>query len=105
MKRNYFHVKPLDQAQLRVWDRYLDWQVGQANHHRTKILFERCLIPCALYEQVSLGCKVSIEILTSILVLGEICALFGTRSSAGSRRRFAGFDQNVRLERYGGERE
>ena len=27
LKRTYFHVKPLDQKQLRVWDQYLDWQV------------------------------------------------------------------------------
>ena len=51
LKRTYFHVKPLDQKQLRVWDQYLDWQVGQNDHQRTVVLFERCLIPCALYEQ------------------------------------------------------
>ena len=51
MKRNYFHVKALDQKQLRAWDQYLDWQVGQQDYHRTVVLFERCLVPCALYEQ------------------------------------------------------
>ena len=51
LKRTYFHVKPLDQKQLRVWDQYLDWQVGENDHQRTVVLFERCLIPCALYEQ------------------------------------------------------
>ena len=51
LKRTYFHVKPLDQKQLRVWDQYLDWQVAQGDHQRTVVLFERCLIPCALYEQ------------------------------------------------------
>ena len=51
LKRTYFHVKPLDQKQLRVWDQYLDWQVSQQDHQRTGVLFERCLIPCALYEQ------------------------------------------------------
>ena len=51
LKRTYFHVKPLDQKQLRVWDQYLDWQVAQGDHRRTVVLFERCLIPCALYEQ------------------------------------------------------
>ena len=44
-------MKPLDQKQLKVWDQYLDWQVEQADHQRTVVLFERCLIPCALYEQ------------------------------------------------------
>ena len=51
MKRTYFHVKPLDQKQLRVWDQYLDWQGEQGDHQRIVVLFERCLIPCALYEQ------------------------------------------------------
>ena len=51
LKRTYFHVKPMDQKQLRVWDQYLDWQVSQEDHQRTVVLFERCLIPCALYEQ------------------------------------------------------
>ena len=51
LKRTYFHVKPLDQKQLRVWDQYLDWQGSQQDHQRTVVLFERCLIPCALYEQ------------------------------------------------------
>jgi len=51
LKRTYFHVKPLDQKQLRVWDQYLDWQVEQGDHQRIVVLFERCLIPCALYEQ------------------------------------------------------
>ena len=51
MKRTYFHVKPLDQEQLRVWDQYLNWQVEQGDHQRIVVLFERRLIPCTLYEQ------------------------------------------------------
>jgi tetratricopeptide (TPR) repeat protein len=31
----------------------LDWQVEQGDHQRIVVLFERCLIPCALYEQFS----------------------------------------------------
>ena len=51
LKRTYFHVKPLDHKQLRTWDHYLDWQVEKGDHERIVVLFERCLIPCALYEQ------------------------------------------------------
>ncbi|XP_061644181.1 pre-mRNA-processing factor 39 isoform X2 [Phyllopteryx taeniolatus] len=29
IKRPYFHVKPLDQTQLRGWHSYLDWEVAQ----------------------------------------------------------------------------
>uniref|UniRef100_A0A672J308 Pre-mRNA-processing factor 39-like n=1 Tax=Salarias fasciatus TaxID=181472 RepID=A0A672J308_SALFA len=79
IKRPYFHVKPLDRLQLRAWHSYLDWEMAQLNpeareataaateepeaaarpgeaavsrdDHRVRILFERCLIACALYEE------------------------------------------------------
>uniref|UniRef100_A0A3Q1ILK9 Uncharacterized protein n=1 Tax=Anabas testudineus TaxID=64144 RepID=A0A3Q1ILK9_ANATE len=70
IKRPYFHVKPLDRLQLRAWHSYLDWEISQLNKetkdpneegsgdaavahddHRVRILFERCLIACALYEE------------------------------------------------------
>lgn len=81
IKRPYFHVKPLDCLQLRSWHSYLDWEIAQLSIHskeaekestqeegseeqeafgsspvpkddsRVRILFERCLIACALYEE------------------------------------------------------
>uniref|UniRef100_A0A672N4Z8 Pre-mRNA-processing factor 39-like n=1 Tax=Sinocyclocheilus grahami TaxID=75366 RepID=A0A672N4Z8_SINGR len=69
IKRPYFHVKPLDRAQLKAWQSYLDWEISEAEtaaplegyegskqecvagHKRVLILFERCLIACALYEE------------------------------------------------------
>lgn len=75
IKRPYFHVKPLDRAQLKAWQSYLDWEIAEAEtaamaaegtaveghedakqecvagHERVLILFERCLIACALYEE------------------------------------------------------
>ncbi|XP_023326591.1 uncharacterized protein LOC111700016 [Eurytemora carolleeae] len=51
LKRNYFHVKPLDHKQLKTWDMYLDYEIRKGDHERIVVLFERCLIPCALYEQ------------------------------------------------------
>uniref|UniRef100_A0A667X0K8 Pre-mRNA-processing factor 39-like n=1 Tax=Myripristis murdjan TaxID=586833 RepID=A0A667X0K8_9TELE len=52
IKRPYFHVKPLDRIQLRAWHSYLDWEIAVArDDHRVRILFERCLIACALYEE------------------------------------------------------
>ncbi len=74
IKRPYFHVKPLDRAQLKAWKSYLDWEIAEAEtaavdaegaaveghegskqecvagRKRVLILFERCLITCALYE-------------------------------------------------------
>ncbi|KAF5896030.1 pre-mRNA-processing factor 39-like isoform X2 [Clarias magur] len=76
IKRPYFHVKPLDRTQLKAWHTYLDWEIAEAEaacavpegtnvegqacsevkegitgHRRVQILFERCLIACALYEE------------------------------------------------------
>ncbi len=51
IKRPYFHVRPMDLKQLKNWDSYLDFEIKQGNHERIVVLFERCLIPCAKYEQ------------------------------------------------------
>ncbi len=68
-------MKPLDRSQLKAWQSYLDWEIAEAEtaavdaegaaveghegskqecvagHKRVLILFERCLIACALYEE------------------------------------------------------
>uniref|UniRef100_A0A8C5SX44 Pre-mRNA-processing factor 39 n=1 Tax=Laticauda laticaudata TaxID=8630 RepID=A0A8C5SX44_LATLA len=51
IKRPYFHVKPLERAQLRNWRDYLDFEIVSGSHERTIVLFERCVIACALYEE------------------------------------------------------
>ena len=52
IKRPFFDVKPLDMKQLKNWDAYLEFEMSQPNNYeRTVVLFERCLIPCAKYEQ------------------------------------------------------
>nr|XP_060614554.1 pre-mRNA-processing factor 39-like [Anolis sagrei ordinatus] len=51
IKRPYFHVKPLERAQLRNWREYLDFEIASGSHERTIVLFERCVIACALYEE------------------------------------------------------
>ncbi|KAM7443644.1 PRP39 pre-mRNA processing factor39 [Porites harrisoni] len=50
IKRPYFHVKPLERVQLKNWREYLDFELGSGDHRRVVILFERCVIACALYE-------------------------------------------------------
>ncbi|XP_062456807.1 E3 ubiquitin-protein ligase synoviolin-like isoform X10 [Rhea pennata] len=51
IKRPYFHVKPLERAQLKNWRDYLDYEMAAGSHERTIVLFERCVIACALYEE------------------------------------------------------
>jgi pre-mRNA-processing factor 39 len=50
IKRPYFHVKPLERCQLKNWKEYLDYEIEQGDQKRILVLFERCLIACALYD-------------------------------------------------------
>ncbi|GIY57146.1 hypothetical protein CDAR_466801 [Caerostris darwini] len=52
IKRPYFHVKTLERAQLKNWKDYLDYEIENGTHDSTVILFERCMIACALYEDM-----------------------------------------------------
>lgn len=51
--RRFFHVKPLDSAQLGVWRALLDFEEAQGpeNVQRTKRAYERCLVVCAGYAE------------------------------------------------------
>ncbi|CAD5111413.1 DgyrCDS722 [Dimorphilus gyrociliatus] len=51
VKRPYFHVKPLEKSQLKNWREYLDFEIKEGSKKRIALLFERCLIACALYEE------------------------------------------------------
>ncbi|KAF8985003.1 hypothetical protein BGZ46_006293 [Entomortierella lignicola] len=51
IKRPYFHVKPMDVQQLSNWRRYLDFEEAEGNEERIRVLYERCLVTCALYEE------------------------------------------------------
>ncbi|XP_069014620.1 pre-mRNA-processing factor 39 isoform X2 [Embiotoca jacksoni] len=51
IKRPYFHVKALEKPQLNNWKEYLDFEIENGTPERVFVLFERCLIACALYEE------------------------------------------------------
>lgn len=56
IKRPYFHMKPLERGQLKTWNDYLDFEIEEqakegGDETVVEILFERCLIACALYEE------------------------------------------------------
>jgi pre-mRNA-processing factor 39 len=78
IKRPYFHVKPLDDSQIRNWRSYLEFEEEEASKAasssrrgndneaavgdaeaaaealavaRVYVLYERCLVPCAMYEE------------------------------------------------------
>ncbi|KAM7536397.1 hypothetical protein Aperf_G00000081031 [Anoplocephala perfoliata] len=79
IRRPYFHVKPLEEAQLKNWAEYLSFEESEASSaeallnmpttesqpkpqitaaevqlakKRVRILYERCLVACALYEHL-----------------------------------------------------
>ncbi|CAG8498727.1 16173_t:CDS:10 [Acaulospora morrowiae] len=51
IKRPYFHVKAMDDVQLINWRRYLDFEESEGEEMRVQVLYERCLVACALYEE------------------------------------------------------
>ncbi|XP_075693303.1 pre-mRNA-processing factor 39-like [Rhinoderma darwinii] len=51
IKRLYFLASPLNVKQLQNWRKYLDFEASQGPHERVVILYERCLMPCAMYEE------------------------------------------------------
>ncbi|CDS36653.1 pre mRNA processing factor 39 [Echinococcus multilocularis] len=76
IRRPYFHVKPLEEAQLNNWAEYLSFEESEAASaeallavsatddsqitpadvqlakKRVRVLYERCLVACALYEHM-----------------------------------------------------
>jgi pre-mRNA-processing factor 39 len=51
IKRPYFHIKPLDETQLSNWRKYLEFEEGEGDVARCYVLYERCMVACALYEE------------------------------------------------------
>ncbi|XP_075148092.1 pre-mRNA processing factor 39 [Haematobia irritans] len=72
IKRPYFHVKPLERCQLKNWKDYIDFEIEKGDRKRILVLFERCLIACALYDEFWLK---MIRYLESILEEPEIPAI------------------------------
>lgn len=52
IKRPYFHVTDLDDGQLENWRKYLDFEEAQGDYVRTHFLYERCLVVCAMHEEM-----------------------------------------------------
>ena len=44
-------VMNVDNAQLRNWRTYLDFEASNGDELRTIFLYERCVIACAQYEE------------------------------------------------------
>lgn len=44
-------MKPLEKKQVKTWRDYLDFEMKEGDPVRIVTLFERCLVPCAMYEE------------------------------------------------------
>ncbi|KAJ4851330.1 hypothetical protein Tsubulata_005696 [Turnera subulata] len=51
IRRPYFHVRPLNDAELENWHNYLDFIERQDDFNKVVKLYERCLIACANYPE------------------------------------------------------
>jgi pre-mRNA-processing factor 39 len=51
IKRPYFHVTEIEDSELAVWRKYLDFEESEGSYERIKFLYERCVVICALYEE------------------------------------------------------
>ncbi|KAI4721850.1 hypothetical protein E4T48_01863 [Aureobasidium sp. EXF-10727] len=51
IKRPYFHVTELDEAQLENWSKYLDFEESEGDYTRSAFLYERCVVTCAHYDE------------------------------------------------------
>ncbi|KAK9057399.1 hypothetical protein SSX86_022234 [Deinandra increscens subsp. villosa] len=51
IRRPYFHVRPLNAAELENWHHYLDFIEGCDDFNKVVKLYERCLIACANYPE------------------------------------------------------
>ena len=51
IKRPYFHVTELDEAQVANWRKYLDFEETEGDYTRIQFLYERCLVTCAQHDE------------------------------------------------------
>ncbi|KAH6813746.1 Tetratricopeptide repeat superfamily protein [Perilla frutescens var. frutescens] len=51
IRRPYFHVRPLNVAELENWHNYLTFTEGGDDFNKVVKLYERCLIACARYPE------------------------------------------------------
>ncbi|KAI9030612.1 pre-mRNA-processing factor 39 [Hyaloraphidium curvatum] len=98
VKRPYFHVKPLDDAQLENWRKYLFFEEGEGDISRTYALYERCLVACASYEEFWLRyakyCIALHDMDRAQNVLYRACSIFVNPTRPAVRHLYAAFEES-----------
>ena len=80
VRRRHFHVRPLEESELRHWGRYLSWEEaqlgerqGEAALQQLVLTYERCLVPCCLSASIwlryarTLEARGSVELARAVL--------------------------------------
>ncbi|KAL0724059.1 hypothetical protein Bca4012_038658 [Brassica carinata] len=61
IRRPYFHVRPLNAAELENWHNYLDFIEKEGDFNKVVKLYERCLVACANYPEYWIRYVLSME--------------------------------------------
>ena len=64
-------MKPLEKSQLKNWREYIDYEIRQGDRQRIIFLFERCMVSCALYEDMWI--KVCHYVCASAVCASAVC--------------------------------
>ncbi|KAF2725601.1 hypothetical protein K431DRAFT_343028 [Polychaeton citri CBS 116435] len=87
-KRPYYLVTELEEEQLENWRKYLDYEEQQGDFKRIKMLYERCLVPAAHYEEFWFRIEEARN------VYQRACALFVPISCPAIRLHYAFFEES-----------
>uniref|UniRef100_A0A915DJI4 Pre-mRNA-processing factor 39 n=1 Tax=Ditylenchus dipsaci TaxID=166011 RepID=A0A915DJI4_9BILA len=97
IKRPYFHVKPLEREQIKNWYEYLDFEIKQKKKSRILFLFERCMIACALYDELWIKYATYLESITDVDAARQIykrASEIHVPRKPGIHLAFSGFEEN-----------
>ncbi|KAF8086702.1 hypothetical protein N665_0615s0049 [Sinapis alba] len=73
IRRPYFHVRPLNVAELENWHNYLDFIESDGDFNKVVKLYEKCLVACANYPEywiryvLSMGASGSMDLADNAL--------------------------------------
>ena len=51
VKRTFFHAKSIDEQQLGVWRKYLEFEENEGSYDKIVLLYERCVVPLCCYAE------------------------------------------------------
>ena len=66
-------MKPLEKSQLKNWREYIDYEIRHGDRRRIIFLFERCMISCALYEDMWIKVCLCVWVCFSLCVSMCLC--------------------------------